>query len=293
MLNAFVWGFIAAFSLVIGGLIASWTTISQRTLGLIMAFGAGVLISAVSYELVFEAVSSAAVTGFPILGLFAGAATFFFSDRYVSGMVGSKADSAGSGEASSLVVPMVLGIVLDGIPESVALGLGLLKGGTISIAMLVAVFISNLPEAIAGTSGLKASGSSTVKTLSLWLLIALVCGGASAAGLDLRGRGHSHHAGELDDSRGLQVRREIGRSVAGAWLCGGSRRGGSRTPSRGLMRTGEHHRSPRYLVVTASSAVDLPRSRIPPKWNGPPVHRGGDLHRRKSEPILSSIVVTV
>jgi ZIP family zinc transporter len=282
MLNAFVWGFIAAFSLVIGGLIASWTTISQRTLGLIMAFGAGVLISAVSYELVFEAVSSAAVTGFPILGLFAGAATFFFSDRYVSGMVGSKADSAGSGEASSLVVPMVLGIVLDGIPESVALGLGLLKGGTISIAMLVAVFISNLPEAIAGTSGLKASGSSTVKTLSLWLLIALVCGGASAAGF-----------GELDDSRGLQVRREIGRSVAGAWLCGGSRRGGSRTPSRGLMRTGEHHRSPRYLVVTASSAVDLPRSRIPPKWNGPPVHRGGDLHRRKSEPILSSIVVTV
>ena len=185
MLNAFVWGFIAAFSLVIGGLIASWTTISQRTLGLIMAFGAGVLISAVSYELVFEAVSSAAVTGFPILGLFAGAATFFFSDRYVSGMVDSKADSAGPGDASSLVVPMVLGIILDGIPESVALGLGLLKGGTISIAMLVAVFISNLPEAIAGTSGLKASGHSTGQILSLWLLIALVCGGASAAGFAL------------------------------------------------------------------------------------------------------------
>ncbi len=182
MLNAFVWGFIAAFSLVIGGLIATWMTISQRTLGLIMAFGAGVLISAVAYELVFEAVRTAALTGFPILGLFAGAATFFFSDRYVSGIVDSKADSAGSGDASSLVVPMVLGIILDGIPESVALGLGLLKGGTISIAMLVAVFISNLPEAIAGTSGLKASGSSTVKTLSLWFLIALVCGGASAAG---------------------------------------------------------------------------------------------------------------
>ena len=185
MLDAFVWGFIAAFSLVIGGLIASWMTIRQRTLGLIMAFGAGVLISAVAYELVFEAVSIATMTGFPILGLFAGAATFFFSDRFVSGMTDSKADSAGSGDASSLVVPMVLGITLDGIPESVALGLGLLKGGTISIAMLVAVFISNLPEAIAGTSGLKASGSSTVKILSLWLLIALVSGGASAAGFAL------------------------------------------------------------------------------------------------------------
>jgi len=185
VLEAFAWGFIAAFSLVIGGLIASWMTISQRTLGLIMAFGAGVLISAVAYELVFEAVRTATTTGFPILGLFAGAATFFFSDRYVSGMVDSKADSAGSGDASSLVVPMVLGIILDGIPESVALGLGLLKGGTISIAMLVAVFISNLPEAIAGTSGLKASGSSTAKTLSLWLLIAIVSGGASAAGFVL------------------------------------------------------------------------------------------------------------
>ena len=185
MLNAFVWGFIAAFSLVIGGLIASWMTIRQRTLGLILAFGAGVLISAVAYELVFEAVSTATLTGFPILGLFAGAATFFFSDRYVSGMMDSKTDSAGSGDARSLVVPMVLGIILDGIPESVALGLGLLKGGTISIAMLVAVFISNLPEAIAGTSGLKASGSSSVKILLLWLLIALVCGGASAAGFAL------------------------------------------------------------------------------------------------------------
>ena len=185
MLNAFFWGFIAASSLVIGGLIASWMTISQRTLGLILAFGAGVLISAVAYELVFEAVKATPMTGSAILGLFAGAVTFFVSDRYVSGMVDSQADSAGSGDASSLVVPMVLGIILDGIPESVALGLGLLKGGTISIAMLVAVFISNLPEAIAGTSGLKASGSSTVKTLSLWLLIALVCGGASAAGFAL------------------------------------------------------------------------------------------------------------
>jgi len=185
VLNAFVWGFIAAFSLVLGGLIASWIAISQRTLGLIMAFGAGVLISAVAYELVFEAVSTAAMTGFPMLGLFAGAAAFFFSDRYVSGMVDRKADSAGSGDASSLVVPMVLGIILDGVPESVALGLGLLKGGAISIAMLAAVFISNLPEAIAGTSGLKASGSSTVRTLSLWFMIALVCGGASAAGFAL------------------------------------------------------------------------------------------------------------
>ena len=69
--------------------------------------------------------------------------------------------------------------------DSVALGIGLLDGGTISIAMLVAVFISNLPEAMAGTSGFKAGGYSTAKILSIWLLIALVCGGASAAGYAL------------------------------------------------------------------------------------------------------------
>ena len=185
MLNAFVWGFIAAFSLVIGGLIASSVTIGQRTLGLIMAFGAGVLVSAVAYELVFEAIRTATMSGFPILGLFAGAATFFLGDRFVSGMGESKAGSTASGDASSLAVPMVLGIILDGIPESVALGLGMFKGGTVSIAMLFAVFISNLPEAIAGTSGLKASGSSTARTLSLWFLIAIICGGASAAGFAL------------------------------------------------------------------------------------------------------------
>ena len=82
---------------------------------------------------------------------------------------------------------MVLAIILDGIPESIVIGLGILEGGTVSLAMLAAIFISNLPEAIAGTVGMKAGGVSRGKILSLWCVIALVCAVASAAGFVLFG----------------------------------------------------------------------------------------------------------
>jgi len=56
MLNSFFFGLVATSSLVLGGLLGLWFTIGKRTLGAIMAFGAGVLISAVSYELILDAV---------------------------------------------------------------------------------------------------------------------------------------------------------------------------------------------------------------------------------------------
>lgn len=151
-----------------------------------MAFGAGTLISAISYELIFEAIKMGKGTGFPAFGLFAGTFTFFFSDLLI-GKLGAKDHMkiGGSGKSSSLVVPMVLAIILDGIPESIVIGLGLFEGGAIGIAMLVAVFISNLPEAIAGTTGMKASGWSRLKIQSLWLLIAVVCAASTVAGFSL------------------------------------------------------------------------------------------------------------
>jgi ZIP family zinc transporter len=152
-----------------------------------MAFGAGVLFSAVAYELVFEAVQLAKFTGFPTLGFFAGAFTFFFSDRLIGGMGGSQRKELEATHQSNLVVPLVLAIILDGVPESVVIGLGILKGGSVSLAMLVAVFISNLPEAVAATTGMRSGGWSRRKILLLWLVIAVVCAGASAAGYGLLG----------------------------------------------------------------------------------------------------------
>ena len=112
---------------------------------------AGTLISAVAYELVFEAVKMSTGTGFPAFGFFTGALVFFFSDRFIS-MLGAKDHMAiDAPEGSPLIVPMVLAIILDGIPESIVIGLGLSEGGKVSIAMLKGTaLLSLLPLAILG-----------------------------------------------------------------------------------------------------------------------------------------------
>ncbi|MFN8256795.1 MAG: hypothetical protein U0W24_13955 [Bacteroidales bacterium] len=175
MVEAFLWGLFATSSLIIGGIIASRISLSNKAIGVIMAFGAGTLISAVSYELIYEAVKLAKGSGFPGFGFLTGAFTFYFCDKLIE-MVGKKKNSGmETSQQSNLIVPMVLAIILDGIPESIVIGLGIFESGKVSLAMLVAVFISNLPEAVAGTSGMKAEGWSRRKILFLWLLIALVC----------------------------------------------------------------------------------------------------------------------
>ncbi len=175
MLDAFFWGLVATSSLVVGGLIGCFLPLGNRLLGLVMAFGAGVLISAVAYELIFEAVSQAKWSGGPAAGIFLGALTFYFADRVISNMGAADRKAIKASAGSALVVPMLLGIMLDGIPESTVIGLGILEGGTVSIAMLVAIFISNLPEAIAGTTGMRAGGWAIGKILGLWVAIAVLC----------------------------------------------------------------------------------------------------------------------
>ena len=185
MVSAFIWGLLATSSLILGGIIAIRFTLSNRTIGIIMGFGAGTLISAISYELVFEAVKMGKGTGFPAFGLFAGAATFFFSDKLIGNFGTNHRLKVGAAKSSSLVIPMVLAIILDGVPESIVLGLGLFEGGTVSLAMLVAIFISNLPEAIAGSSGMKEGGWSKRKIVLLWVTIALLCALSTVAGFAL------------------------------------------------------------------------------------------------------------
>jgi ZIP family zinc transporter len=192
MVNSFFWGLLATSSLIVGGLIATRFSLSNRTLGIIMAFGAGTLISAISYELIFEAVKLAKGTGFPAFGFFAGAFTFFFADKLIGKLGAGSHMAIEPSQSSSLIIPMVLAIILDGIPESIVIGLGIFEGGAVSLAMLVAVFISNLPEAIAGTTGMKASGWSREKIIFLWLFIALVCAGSTVAGYSLFSSASEH-----------------------------------------------------------------------------------------------------
>jgi len=185
MINAFLWGFLATFSLFVGGLIGILFKIGNRTLGLIMAFGAGVLLSAVAYELVFKSIKSALGSGASLIGILTGAITFFVVDLLISRMGASGRKNIAGMHNENMALPIVLATILDGIPETLVIGMSLLAGGKVGIGMLVAVFISNLPEAIAGTSGMMAGAWKKGRILLLWLLIAVVCAFSSMAGYAL------------------------------------------------------------------------------------------------------------
>jgi zinc transporter, ZIP family len=183
--EAFVWGLLAAGSLLLGAMIVFAHQPTPRTLGLIMAFGAGVLLSAVAYELVQESVIVAGGTGWTALGLLVGAACFTLGDTAISRAgYEHRKDLAGSAQSASALA-IVLGIVLDGVPESAVIGLTLLDSGEIGVSMLVAVFVSNIPESIAATQGLLSGGWTRGRLVLMWVAIALVSAFASAAGYAL------------------------------------------------------------------------------------------------------------
>jgi zinc transporter, ZIP family len=180
--EALFWGLVGGSSLVIGGVVALRIAISRRLLGLIMAFGAGVLISAVAYELVHEAFETSAGDGGIALGLLAGSAVFFAAQLLIDRLGRGEPPSSGEGHAVQAGRALVLGIVLDGIPESLVLGLTVLEAGTVSAAFLVAVFLANLPEAIAATTALSRAGRDSTRIVRFWVLVALGFGVTSLAG---------------------------------------------------------------------------------------------------------------
>ena len=182
MAGAFGWGILAASSLVIGGLIALRFHIGLRWIGLIMAFGAGVLISAVAFDLVEEASGISSGHGSVLWGVFLGCGVFFGGDWLIDHTGGrDRKDPVGGQEAGS-PLSIVLGTVLDGIPESMVIGLTIFQGGAVGAAYLIAVFISNLPEAISSTAGLVTTGWKRSRILWMWIAIVLVSGLASLAG---------------------------------------------------------------------------------------------------------------
>jgi zinc transporter, ZIP family len=182
---AFGWGALAASSLLIGAVVAMRVRLSLRAIGLIMAFGAGALISAVAFDLVQEAANSGARAGPILTGIFAGCAVFFTGDWLIDRSGGTDRKDPTGEQQSGSPLAIVLGTVLDGIPESMVIGLTIFQGGAVGAAYLVAVFISNLPEAISSTAGLTASGWRRARILWMWVAIALVSALASLAGYGL------------------------------------------------------------------------------------------------------------
>jgi ZIP family zinc transporter len=185
MAASFGWGTLAASSLVIGAIVALRFKMSLRAIGLIMGFGAGVLISALAFDLVEEGTDKASGSGWAVAGLFAGCLVFFGGDRLIDKLGGSQRKDATGDQSGGSPLAIVLGTVLDGIPESMVIGLTIYEGGAVGAAYLAAVFISNLPESISSTAGLVTAGWKTSRIMWMWIAIALVSGLASLAGYGL------------------------------------------------------------------------------------------------------------
>jgi ZIP family zinc transporter len=166
VLDAAFWAFVGASSLFIGAVVGFRFNVPLKLVGLVMGFGAGTLISAVSFDLILDA-AQAHPDGWSILfGMIAGSVLFWAGDiaieRFSSGedpVVGPKV----SGPS------LVLGATLDGIPESIAIGLTLLGGAQVSVAIVFAVFLSNIPEAMAASIGLRHAGHSGMRVLWVWV----------------------------------------------------------------------------------------------------------------------------
>ena len=169
----------------IGAIVALLFRIPLRVIGLIMGFGAGVLISAVSFDLVEEAVEKSSGYGWVIGGFLAGCLVFFGGDQLIDHLGGGERKDATGGQESGSPLSIVLGTVLDGIPESIVIGLTIFEGGAVGAAYLAAVFMSNLPESIASTAGLASGGWKRSRILWMWIGIALISGLASLAGYGL------------------------------------------------------------------------------------------------------------
>src|SRR5919112_449754 len=184
--ESLVWGFIASIPLLLGSLVASFVSLPKSIIATIMAFGSGVLIAALAFSLIEEAFSLSqsippVIIGFALGGLSYTAANYILTKRskgQVRRRKSSHGDHAGGGkEASGL--SLLVGSVMDNIPENMALGISLVTGGAVNIVLIAAIFLSNFPEGLSSAQGMRSNGRSKKYIVSLWS-VAVVIGTISS-----------------------------------------------------------------------------------------------------------------
>ena len=181
------WGLIAGSALLIGAAVGDLVALGRKTTALVMAFGSGVLTSALAFDLMAGAYSRGGFSSTSAGFIGQTAATYSIANWLLSrhgaknrkrsgGQQPSEGEQPGSGLA------IAVGALLDGIPESMVIGLSLLGGGAVSMVAVIAIFISNIPEGLSSSAGMKKSGRSRVYIFGLWTAITLVSGIASLVG---------------------------------------------------------------------------------------------------------------
>jgi len=172
MLTAFGLGALAQLSLVLSALVVFLVKVPQRAIGNLAGFGAGALIAAVAADLL----PTAQVLEMWQVALWAllGAVVFLLGERYVDRKFGAE----GGGGPLGIVV----GSIVDGVPESIIFGVQIARGTPVSLAFLAAVFVSNIPQALAPSADLAENGWNWRRLSGLWLWVVLACGAAAALG---------------------------------------------------------------------------------------------------------------
>lgn len=181
-IQAALWGLTAGGALLLGAAIGYFVRLPKAVSASVMAFGIGVLISALAFNLMEEAFETggviAAVTGFII-----GGAIYAFANAVLA-HIGARSRKRSSrtsvGAGASLAI--AIGSLLDGIPESAAIGISLLDGEGVALVTMLAIFISNVPEGLSSSIGMKAAGKSATYVFGIWGGIALACGISSLLG---------------------------------------------------------------------------------------------------------------
>src|SRR4051812_2834787 len=185
-LQAALWGLLAGGALVLGAAIAWFIRVPQRLIAGIMAFGAGVLISALAFELMDEAYRRGGFDSTAI-GFVGGAAVYTLANWLLARQGAkhrkrsqdqqpSEEEDSGSGMA------IAVGALLDGIPESIVIGLSMLQGGAVSLVAVAAIFLSNIPEGLSSAAGMKRAGRSATYVFGVWVSIAVASGVAACIG---------------------------------------------------------------------------------------------------------------
>lgn len=190
-LEAGLWGLLGGAALVIGAAVAWSVPVKRSVVAAVMAFGAGVLISALAFDLVEEAVDDAGV-GPTAAGFLGGAVVYVLANVALDRRGGRHRKRAGNEQPSEQQqsgsgTAIAIGALLDGIPESIVLGVSLLGGAQVSTAVVAAIFISNIPEGLSSAAGMKAAGRSARYVFGVWSGIAIASGVAALLGYVLLG----------------------------------------------------------------------------------------------------------